>query len=102
MRVRLLSPALRQLDDARRLLAQYGPGVARRFQGRLNLAMLRLQRNPQLGGPITEHPESPARQILVHPYRIFYVVSPAPREVLILGIWHVAQLAAEPELPAER
>jgi hypothetical protein len=40
------------------------------------------------------------RQILVEPYRFFYIFDQAQRRILIVDVWHVAQLPDEPQLPA--
>jgi tRNA(Leu) C34 or U34 (ribose-2'-O)-methylase TrmL len=53
-----------------------------------------------LGGITREYAHLGVRQILVEPYRFFYVIDERRSTVWIVDVWHVAQLAEEPHLPA--
>jgi toxin ParE1/3/4 len=73
------------------------PAAARRFHRRALAALRRLERFPDSGRRIPEFPDLPYREVVLRPYRFFYRV--ARETVWIVGVWHGAQLPAEPVAP---
>ena len=70
------------------------PAAAKRFRGRAEKALRRLERFPQSGRLIPEFPDLPHREVIVAPYRFFYRV--AAKRVWIVAVWHGAQLPEKP------
>jgi plasmid stabilization system protein ParE len=99
-----------KLQYSRRATAQYteilvylteqNPQAALRFYNRAEAALARLRTFPLLGSYTREFEHLSVRQILVEPYRFFYIFDQAQRRILIVDVWHVAQLPDEPQLPA--
>ena len=53
-----------------------------------------------LGAQAREYAHLSVRQVIVEPYRFFYVIDQAKRTVWIVDVWHGAQLPSELQLPA--
>lgn len=82
-------------------LALHSTGAAERFRKKIVQAAQRLRRFPHSGHLLPESPESPARRVIVDKqYRLFYFFDERRRTIWLLDIWHGAQLAHVPELPA--
>lgn len=82
-------------------LALYSPSAAEQFRKKVLQAANRLRRFPHSGHRLPESPESPARQVIVdRQYRLFYYFDERRRTIWLLDIWHGAQLAYAPEVPA--
>lgn len=101
MRVVYLAPARAKLLSTIAQMASESPAYARRFRGKLTLALLRLLRHPELGHRVPEAPDRPVRQFLIDQFRFFYAIDKKQRTIVIVEVWHGAQLAQVPELPAD-
>ena len=55
---------------------------------------------PQAGSKVLEWPEKSLRECLIGEYRFFYLIDEKRSTVWIVDVWHGAQLAQRPELPA--
>ena len=75
-------------------LLRHNPSAALRFVGDVDDAIERVCLFPQASLPIPEHPLGPFRQFLVKKYRFFFRMD--AEVVLIVGVWHGAQLARLP------
>ena len=73
------------------------PAAARRFHARATRVLSRLEKYPDSGRRIPEFRGLPYREVIIRPYRFFYRVQ--KDTVWIVGVWHGAQLPAEPEAP---
>jgi plasmid stabilization system protein ParE len=73
------------------------PSAARRFYARATKTLKRLERFPDSGRRIPEFPGLPYREVIIRPYRFFYRVQ--KDTIWIVGVWHSAQLPAEPDNP---
>lgn len=100
MRVRYQPRARARLRDLYLYIGQDGPRPVIRFREKLASAHRRVSQFPQSGSPLPEWPTQPLREFLIGEYRFFYFVDERRRTVWILDIWHGAQLALMPELPA--
>jgi plasmid stabilization system protein ParE len=74
------------------------PAAAKRFRGRAEKVLRRLERFPRSGRVIPEFPELPHREVIVAPYRFFYRV--VTKTIWVVAVWHGAQLPKKP-LPNE-
>lgn len=61
--------------------------------------MRRIARYPLMGHRLPEYAQLPLRQFIVEPYQFFYVIDVKQKRVLIVDVWHGAQIPAEPKLP---
>ena len=61
---------------------------------RAEMNLRRLEQFPESGRVIPEFPELPYREVLVTPFRFFYLVK--GKTVWIVAVWHEARLPAEP------
>lgn len=80
--------------------AERNPLAGERLALAVGATLNRLLRFPLLGIPVNEFPGLNLRQVLVDPYRFYYVVDGRRGLVWVLDIWHQAQLVEAPELPA--
>ncbi|MCC7134402.1 MAG: type II toxin-antitoxin system RelE/ParE family toxin [Gemmatimonadales bacterium] len=70
------------------------PAAARRFRKRAETVLRRLEKYPESGRRLPEFPDFPHREVIVAPYRFFYV---AERHVVwVVAVWHGARLPAAP------
>ncbi|MBI4543772.1 MAG: type II toxin-antitoxin system RelE/ParE family toxin [Gemmatimonadetes bacterium] len=97
MKVRFTPSGERQYLSVIAYILANRPAAARRFHTRATKVLKRLERHPQSGRRIPEFPDLPYREVIVRPYRFFYGV--AEDTVWIVGVWHGAQLPAEPGNP---
>lgn len=74
--------------------------AAVRFVAQVKKTHERLCEFPDWGQPIAEDRDGPFRQFIVRPYRFFYYVDERRGLVIVESIWHAAQRAERPELPA--
>lgn len=94
MKVRFTPTGERQFLGIAAYILTDRPAAARRFQARARAALKRQEQFPKSGRRIPEFPELPYREMILRPYRFFYR---AVRDtVWIVGVWHGAQLPAEP------
>ena len=100
MRVEFATEALASYSQALTRLHDLNPFAAQRFAERVSKALRRLGTFPRSGHFVPEYAALPVRQVLVEPYRFFYCVDERNKRVLIVSMWHGAQLPAQPNLPA--
>ena len=100
MRVRYQPHVRARLREIFLYISQDGPRPVIRFRARLATAQRRVSLFPLSGSKVPEWPEKPLREFLIGEYRFFYFIDERRRTVWILDIWHGAQLAQRPELPA--
>jgi toxin ParE1/3/4 len=81
-------------------IAQDDPKAAVKFRNRAEQALRRLLRYPNSGRLIPEFPELPFREVVVPPYRFFYLREGT--NVWVAAVWHGAQLPEEPKKKAGR
>ena len=72
MKIKFAPSARGQLLTAIAHIASENPAAARRVRARVEKALNRLCRFPNVGRRIPEFPERPHRELIVSPYRIFY------------------------------
>jgi toxin ParE1/3/4 len=94
MKIKFAPSAREQFLAAIAYIASENPAAARRVRARVEKALNRLCRFPNVGRRIPEFPELPHRELIVSPYRIFYRVD--GKLIWIVAVWHGAQ---EPKLP---
>ena len=83
--------AIADLYDIGSYIAQHDPQAAERI-GRGILDHVRILASfPFIGPPYPKGAHGPLREIVFRPYRIFYDVSEASRQVEILHVWHGAR-----------
>ncbi|MGE0439016.1 MAG: type II toxin-antitoxin system RelE/ParE family toxin [Vicinamibacterales bacterium] len=99
MKVRFTPSGERQFLGVVAYILARRPSAARRFQARALTALRRLERFPESGRRIPEFPDLPYREVVLRPYRLFYRV--AGDTVWVVGVWHGAQLPAEPGSPED-
>ncbi len=94
MRVLFTPTGRDQFLGALAYIRRDNPTAAKTFRQRAEKALGRLSRFPESGRHLPEFPDLPYREVLVAPYRFFYL--PTESEVWIVAVWHSAQLADEP------
>lgn len=99
MKVRFTPTGERQFLGVVSYILVDRPTAARRFYARALKVLKRLERFPESGRRIPEFPELPYREVIFRPYRFFYRV--VRDTVWIVGVWHGAQLPAEPNAPED-
>jgi plasmid stabilization system protein ParE len=97
VKVRFTPTGERQFLEVIAYILAERPAAARRFHARALKALSRLQKFPESGRRIPEFRGLPHREVIVRPYRFFYRVQ--GNTVWIVGVWHSAQMAAEPVAP---
>jgi plasmid stabilization system protein ParE len=95
MKIKFAPSARQQFLSAIAYIAADSPGAARRVRVRVEKALHRLSRFPNVGRRIPEFPELPHRELIVPPYRIFYRI--AGKVIWVVAMWHGAQ---DPKAPA--
>ncbi|MFO0577591.1 MAG: type II toxin-antitoxin system RelE/ParE family toxin [Polyangia bacterium] len=75
--------------------------AAARFLEKLEAAVTRACAFPRSGLPLPEFPHPLVRQFLIDRYRCFYLISERRKEIILVSVWHSAQIADPPELPAD-
>jgi toxin ParE1/3/4 len=78
-------------------LFERNPSAAFRFVEEVEQAIDRLERYPNLGHYIPELPSRSYKEIIVWSHRFFYRV--VGQTIWVAGVWHGAQIPAEPWLP---
>ena len=71
------------------------PGAAERLRQRIDRALRGLEQFPESGRVVPEFPRLPYKEVVVAPYRLFYTTGEFG--ILIVGVWHGAQLPTAPE-----
>jgi toxin ParE1/3/4 len=97
VKVRFTPTGKRQFLQVIAYLLADRPSAARRFHTRATKVLSRLEKFPASGRRLPEFPGLPYREVIVRPYRFFYRVQ--DDTVWVVGVWHSAQLPAEPGAP---
>jgi len=97
VKVRFTPTGDRQFLDVIAYILADRPAAARRFYERAVKILSRLEKFPESGRRIPEFRGLPYREVIVSPYRFFYRVEGTT--VWVVGVWHSAQMAGEPEAP---
>jgi plasmid stabilization system protein ParE len=93
VKVRFAGAAQSQFLSAIEYIKQDNPAAAYKFRKRAETALRRLIKFPESGRRIPELPDLPYREVLPPPYRFFYRVKKGT--ILIVSVWHEAQLIEE-------
>jgi len=93
-RVQFTPPARAQFLAAVGYIRAERPAAARAFRDRSYGALSHLVRFPNAGRSIPEFPRSGFREMLVDRYRFFYWLE--GDTIWVVGVWHDAQIPAEP------
>jgi plasmid stabilization system protein ParE len=96
LEVRFTPFARRQFQEILESIHADRPGAAVAFLRRVSSTLLRLHDFPGSGRRIPEFLTLPYREILVPPYRLFYLVD--DDVVWVVAVWHERQ---SPEPPQE-
>ena len=102
MKIRFSESAAAVYDYVLGRLYSVNPFAARRFADAVGQSMRRIVRYPRMGHGVPEYAKLPIRQFIVEPYRFFYFIDERKKLVLIVDVWHGAQIPAEPRLPVGR
>lgn len=95
MRIGFTASAERQLLEALRAIATDRLSAAVRLLDRVSAALTRMRDFPESGRRVPEFPDSPYREIVLPPYRMFYR---RDRDgLIVVALWHEAQLPDRPE-----
>jgi toxin ParE1/3/4 len=86
------------LRDIVTFIAAKNPLVAESFGFRLMAKVDLLEQFPQFGRVVPEEEDENIREIILHPYRIIYLVLAENRAVAIARVWHGAR--GEQEIPS--
>jgi toxin ParE1/3/4 len=97
MNLRFSAPAEAAYAAAFFYLFERSPTAALRFEQEVERAFDRVGRHPNLGHYIPEYPAAPYKEIIVLSHRFFYRV--VKQTIWVVGVWHGAQIPAEPWLP---
>lgn len=97
MNLRYTAPAEAAYAAAFIYLFERNPSAALRFEQEVEQAFDRVARHPNLGHYIPEYPAAPYKEIIVWSHRFFYRV--VKQTIWVVGVWHGAQIPAEPWLP---
>ena len=90
MKVRLTDSARSQFLSGLAYIHEDRPRAALRLRKRAELVLRQLPELPESGRVISEFPELPYREVVVPPFRFFYLVK--GRTVWIVAVWHSAQM----------
>jgi len=94
-RVEFTPPARAQFIAAVDYIRAERPSAARAFRDRSSESLKNLIRFPEAGRTIPEFPQLGFREVLVGRYRFFCRLE--GDVIWVVGVWHDAQLPAEPE-----
>ncbi|MDO9099771.1 MAG: type II toxin-antitoxin system RelE/ParE family toxin [Actinomycetota bacterium] len=94
MRVRFTPSARRELLEALAFIEQDSPVAADTMLERSVAGLAQLRNFPESGRIVPEFPDLPYREVLVNPYRFFYLIT--DDAVWIVAVWHERQLAEPP------
>ncbi len=94
MKVQFTPSARTQFLAAITYIYRDRPSAAIAFRQKAEKTLSRLQKFPRSGRILPEFPDLPFREVLVPPYRFFYVTK--TNIVWIVAVWHGAQLPREP------
>lgn len=100
MKVRFTLDGAERYDTILAYIRLQSPSAANRMVGAVDRALRRLGQFPLSGSRVHEFPDLSLKQVIVGSYRFFYVVNQRARVVIVVDIWHVAQIPDAPHLPA--
>src|SRR6266581_1940381 len=84
-------PAIEDLENIVRFIAQDNPQAAARFGAKLIESVRNLAAFPRFGRVVPEKNDENIREIIFKAYRIFYRVKDEARTVEIARFWHAAR-----------
>jgi toxin ParE1/3/4 len=91
----LFTPTAReQFLSGLAFIRQDNPTAAAGFRKRAEAVLKRLEKFPNSGRPLPEFPDLPHREVIVPPYRFFYLVK--GQAIWVVAVWHAAQLPDQP------
>jgi plasmid stabilization system protein ParE len=93
--IRFTPPARAQFLSAIDYIRAERPSSAQAFRDRAVESLRNLIRFPEAGRTIPEFPQLGFREVLVGRHRFFYRLE--GDVIWVVGVWHDAQLPAEPE-----
>lgn len=99
MKIDFTPRARTRLRELTIYLVSENPFAAEKMLGKIDQAVSRLEKFPNLGHRVPEFPDMRLREVIVHPYRIFFMVYEVSKTVCIVDVWHGAQIPSRPELP---
>ncbi len=99
MKILFTPTGRRQFLEAVAYIYRDNPSAAVTFREKAEKILIRLKKFPESGRLVPEFPDLPFREVIVKPYRFFYRVK--DKTVWVIGVWHSAQLAREPESDSE-
>lgn len=85
-------PALDDLEELVRFISADDPSAAVRVGDELVEHVQILQSFPEIGPVFRRRSSGDIRQITCRPFRIFYRVESARKQIFILHVWHGARL----------
>jgi toxin ParE1/3/4 len=94
VRVRFTPSTRRELLEALEFIEQDSPVAAGAMLERSVAGLAQLQDFPESGRVGPEFPDLPYREVLVNPYRFFYLIT--NDAVWIVAVWHERQLPQSP------
>jgi len=94
VKVRFTPSARTQFLAAIAYIYRENPTAAVAFRHKAEKVLSRLQKFPQSGRALPEFPDLPFREVVVAPYRFFYLLK--EKTIWIVAVWHGAQLLEEP------
>jgi len=97
MKVQFTPSARTQFLAAITYIHRDSPSAALALRNKTEKALSRLRKFPRSGRILPEFPDLPFREVIVPPYRFFYVIK--ANIVWIVAAWHSAQLPNEPNDP---
>ena len=97
-RISFTRPAQSQFLSALAYIRAERPSAAQDFRDRAGRALANLAEFPESGRVIPEFPTLGFREVLVDRYRFFYKL--AGEVIWVVGVWHDAQIPAEPNEPS--
>lgn len=92
-------PAIDDLEEIVRFIAEDNPVAAARFGGKLIASVRHLAQFPRFGRIVPEQTDEKIREIIFKSYRIFYRVNDETRVVQIARFWHAAR--GSPKIPSD-
>jgi len=95
LKIRFTPSAETELLSAAKYIYNDNPEAAHKYLRKVDELLHRLEKHPLSGRTIPEFPELPYRELLVLPYRFFYIIQ--NKTVWIVAVWHTAQIPTEPK-----
>lgn len=93
-----MDPATADFEAAIEYVARDAPAAARALRQAVLDSVALLAKFPEIGPLYGRDRMGRTREIICHPYRIFYRLRPSERRVEVLAVWHSSR--REPRLPS--